>query len=165
VLFQGLCRHDRMEWVIQKGTELGLTAIHVLKSERSERAPLKPHKLERWNRIAIEAAKQCGRSIVPRIIPAHQLPSPGASGPLALLLTCGSPAQPLGAILAGSSRAPVWLAVGPEPGFSAGEADSWAAAGWQRASLGPRILRTETAGLAAAAIILHLWGDLGSASG
>jgi 16S rRNA (uracil1498-N3)-methyltransferase len=164
-IFQGLCRQDRMELVIQKGTELGVAAIHPLYCERGDGRSLKPKRLERWKRIAVEAAKQCGRSVVPEINASDRLPRPEEDGPLPLLLTAGEQATPLGEILAGSTPRPVWLAVGPEPGFSDSEASSWAAAGWRRTSLGPRILRTETAGLAAAAIILHLWGDLGASSG
>jgi 16S rRNA (uracil1498-N3)-methyltransferase len=164
-IFQGLCRQDRMELVIQKGTELGVAAIHPLFCERGDGRSLKPKSLERWKRIAIEAAKQCGRSVVPEIGASKELPEPEVDGPLPLLLTAGREATPLGEILAATAPRPVWLAVGPEPGFSDSEASSWAAAGWRRTGLGPRILRTETAGLAAAAIILHLWGDLGNSSG
>jgi len=164
-IFQGICRPDRMEWVIQKGTELGVAAIHPFFCERGEGRSLQPKRLERWRRIAIEAAKQCMRSVVPGISASDALPPPEADGPLPLLLTAGDEATPLGEILAGSRPSPVWLAVGPEPGFSDAEVASWARLGWRRTSLGPRILRTETAGLAAAAIILHLWGDLGNSSG
>jgi 16S rRNA (uracil1498-N3)-methyltransferase len=163
--YQGLCRHDRMELVIQKGTELGLASIHPLSCERAEIRGVKAGRLERWERIAIEAAKQSGRSFLPLIAPVEELPESGEGDPLGLLLSVGEETEPLGDILARESRRPVRLAAGPESGFSDGEIDRWAATGWLKTGLGPRILRAETAGLAAAAIILHLWGDLGSRSG
>jgi 16S rRNA (uracil1498-N3)-methyltransferase len=163
-LFQALCRHDRMELVIQKGTELGLAAIHPFPCLRSDSRPPKPRRLERWRRIAVEAAKQSGRSIVPRIEPLERLPETGG-GPLPILLMAGGAVAPLGELLAAEGPGPVWVAVGPESGFSDEEAASWISAGWRPAGLGPRVLRTETAGLAAVAIILHLWGDLGTRSG
>jgi 16S rRNA (uracil1498-N3)-methyltransferase len=164
-LYQGLCRHDRMELVIQKGTELGIASIHPLRCDRAEIRGVKPVRMERWKRIAIESAKQSGRSVLPGIAQVEELPESLEHDPLALLLTVGAEAEPLGDILARENRRPVRLAVGPESGFSDDETERWAAAGWLRTGLGPRILRTETAGLAAAAIILHLWGDLGSRSG
>jgi 16S rRNA (uracil1498-N3)-methyltransferase len=163
-IFQGLCRHDRMEWVIQKGTELGVAAIHPTACERAEMPGVKPRRLDRWRRIAIEAAKQSGRSVVPGIFPAARFPRP-AAGRLPILLSTEQHATPLGDLLAEQAPGPAWIAVGPESGFSGEELSSLAAGGWRPAALGPRILRTETAGLAAAVIILHLWGDVGSRSG
>jgi 16S rRNA (uracil1498-N3)-methyltransferase len=160
-LFQALCRPDRMEWVIQKATEIGVGAVHPFPSERAEgRAPT-PGRLERWRRIAIEACKQSGRCRIPGIEPGDELPVP-PSGRTAVLLDGGEHALPLGELLTAVPRnAEVWIAVGPESGFSADEVDRAVQNGWQTGHLGPRILRTETAGLVAASIVLHRWGDLG----
>ena len=79
---------------------------------------------------------------------------------VALLLDGGAGALPLGALL-GARPARVWIAVGPEAGFSADECRRLASDGWKIAGLGPRTLRTETAGLIAAALVLNRWADLG----
>jgi 16S rRNA (uracil1498-N3)-methyltransferase len=163
-IFQGLCRSDRLDLIVQKGTEMGVSAIHALDCERGERRGLNPRRLQRWRRITIEAAKQSGRSILPRLAHAQKLPQPPGGEVLALLLTSGAGAVPLAEIAASCRPGIVWLAIGPESGFSQRETAIWAAEGWLRASLGPRILRSETAALVAASIILHIWGDLGSAS-
>jgi 16S rRNA (uracil1498-N3)-methyltransferase len=163
-IFQGLCRHDRMEWLIQKGTEIGVKAIHPFVCERAEHPGVKPRRLERWRRIAIEAAKQSGRSVVPGILPQGSLPRP-SPGALPVLLSTADDQTPLGDLIAEEQATAFWLAVGPESGFSEDESARWLSEGWLPAALGPRILRTETAGLVAAAIILHLRGDIGGRSG
>jgi 16S rRNA (uracil1498-N3)-methyltransferase len=159
-LFQALCRPDRMEWVIQKATEIGVGTVHPFPAERAEgRAPT-PDRLERWRRIAIEACKQSGRRRVPAIEPGEDLPAP-PPGRTAILLDGGSRARPLGELLVGPGEAAVWIAVGPESGLAAHEVDRALELGWRAGHLGPRTLRTETAGLVAATIVLHRWGDLG----
>ena len=160
VLFQSLCRADRMEWVIQKATELGVGAIHPFSSERADARQPSVGRLERWDRIAIEACKQSGRRSVPQIEPREDLPEP-PPGRSAILLDAEDGAVPLGELLAGKRNPVVWIAVGPESGFSASEVEDWRKGGWQSGHLGPRTLRTETAGLVAATIVLHRWGDLG----
>jgi len=162
VLFQGLCRADRMEWVIQKATELGVSAVHPFLSQRGDARPPTAGRLERWRRIAIEACKQSGRRRVPEIEPRDDLPDP-THGRTAILLDAENGALPLGELLAGTGNPVVWIAVGPESGFEAAEIERWRQSGWQSGHLGPRTLRTETAGLVAATIVLHRWGDLGPA--
>lgn len=163
LLFQALCRTDRMELVVQKGTELGLRAIRPWPAVRSESAMPSAKRLERWRRIAIEACKQSGRRTVPSIEPLERLPMPPADESVAaLVLDAAEAGRPLGARLTGATVREVWLAVGPEGGFEAGEREAALAGGWLACSLGPRTLRTETAGLVAAALVLHRWGDLGS---
>ena len=161
VLFQGLCRSDRMEWVVQKATELGVRALHPVATEQADARPPTPGRLARWRRIAIEACKQSGRRVVPEIRPLDTLPEPGA-GTTAILLDGGAEAAPLGDLLSRPAEGEVWIAVGPESGFTADEIRGWREKGWQTANLGPRTLRTETAGLVAATIVLHRRGDLGS---
>ena len=157
-LFQGQCKPDRMDWVVQKSTELGIDAVLTVSAERSKRSVASPRQLERWRRIAVEACKQSGRRRLPRIEGADGLPpvEPGTAG----LLLDPAASTPMGDALS-RPAGPVWIAVGPESGFSADEIAAAVARGWRGVSLGPRVLRTDTAGIVAAAIGLHLWGDLG----
>ncbi|HXV75055.1 MAG TPA: RsmE family RNA methyltransferase [Candidatus Polarisedimenticolaceae bacterium] len=163
VLFQTVCRNERMEWVIQKTTELGIAAIRPISAERAEARPPTAARVARWRRIALEAAKQCGRRTVPGIEPADALAAP-AAGVLPLLFDTGRDCRPLAERLVPLPDGPVWLAVGPESGFSADEHCRHVGEGWLPTGLGPRTLRAETAGIVAAAIVLHLCGDLGRAS-
>jgi 16S rRNA (uracil1498-N3)-methyltransferase len=160
-LFQAHCRPDRMEWVLQKGTEIGLAAVHPWPARRAEARGVSDSRLRRWERIVLEACKQSGRRRAPRIELREDLPeaAPGAVLAVALDPTPGMP--PLRDYLAGEQPGAVWIAAGPEAGFEAAELERWAERGWRRAGLGPRTLRAENAGLVAAALVLHRWGDLG----
>ncbi len=166
VLVQALAKGEKMELVVQKATELGAARIIPLASERTvvrldaERAG---SRAARFRRVAEEAARQCGRSDVPRI----DEPS-GWDAVFALLrdepLRRGlllDPEEPLrlGEAARGARR--VLLAVGPEGGFSPDERERARANGLLPAGLGPLVLRTETAGLAALAVVLHVSGELG----
>jgi 16S rRNA (uracil1498-N3)-methyltransferase len=162
-LFQGLCRSDRMEQVIQRCTEIGVAAIHPVGTRRAEGGPPGPKRLRRWRRIAVEAAKQSGRRRVPTVEPCDGPPLTDGDDLLAILLDPAGETPPLGEILAGRPVRRVWLAVGPESGLDPEEVSLWCATGWRRAGLGPRTLRAETAGPVAASIVLHRWGDLGPA--
>jgi 16S rRNA (uracil1498-N3)-methyltransferase len=162
-LFQGLCRPERMEWVIQKGTEVGLHAIRPFAARRSEVDAPSAERLRRYRRVALEAAKQSGRRFVPDVSePLSGLPLP-PSGVLALLLDGGPEATPMVERLARQRPESVWLAVGPEGGFEPAEVAALVTGGWWLTGLGPRTLRTETAGVAAAALVLHAWDDFGAA--
>jgi 16S rRNA (uracil1498-N3)-methyltransferase len=160
-LYQGWCEPARMEWVLQKGTELGLASIHPLTPPDSRRPP-SAQRMRRWRRIAVEACKQSGRRRLPRIDPLDEPPPPPGAGTLALLLDPGAGVAPLAAQLPGSAPERVWLAVGGAEGWGASTVERLAGAGWIRTSLGPRVLRAETAGLVAATIVLHRFGDLGA---
>jgi 16S rRNA (uracil1498-N3)-methyltransferase len=152
-----------MEWVIQKGTEVGLDAIRPFAARRSEVDAPSAERLRRYRRVALEAAKQSGRRLVPDVAePLPGLPLP-PSGVCALLLDGGPEARPIVERLARPRPGSVWLAVGPEGGFEPAEAAALAAGGWSLTGLGPRTLRTETAGVVAAALVLHAWGDFGAA--
>jgi 16S rRNA (uracil1498-N3)-methyltransferase len=159
-LFQSLVRPERMEWVLQKGTEIGIAAFRIVPAERSDAPPPSPSRLERYRRILLEACKQSGRRRVPALDTASLDPPPG--GVAAILLDGAPDAPPLGEVIEDVRAADVWIAVGPEGGFSEEEIRACTACGWRRASLGPRTLRTETAGAVAAAIVLFVLGDLGS---
>jgi len=161
-LYQGLCRYDRIEWVIQKSTELGVRSIHVVVMARSEVAPPPENRLGRWRRLAIEACKQSGRTRVPEVTVLDGVPSDPGAGTVSLVLDADPGAPALAAVFARSAPPEVRLAVGPEGGFTPEELDLWTLAGWQSVGLGPRTLRTETAGIVAVALTAHAWGDLGA---
>lgn len=159
LLDQALARPERIEWVLQKGTEVGIAAFRLVPAVRAE-APLpSPSRLERYRRVVLEACKQSGRRVLPAVEvgPFGEPPSDG----LAVLLDPDPSARPLAALLEGATRRHVRLAVGPEGGFDRREAADLEGRGFLRARLGPRVLRTETAGAIAAAIVLFAWGDLG----
>lgn len=160
-LFQGACKPAKLEWVIQKATEIGVASIAPLAAARAERLP-RGARLTRWRRVAIEACKQSGRRVVPPVEPCDDLPAPPPSTP-AWILDPAEDAPALATRLQGTAARELWLACGPEAGFAPEEIRRWTDAGWRATSLGPRILRTETAGIVAASIALHRWSDLGSA--
>jgi 16S rRNA (uracil1498-N3)-methyltransferase len=159
VLHQALVRPEKLEWVLQKGTELGVSAFRLIASERAEAPPPTPTREARYRRILMEACKQSGR----RVLPTLELGEldPAGNGVTAIVLALGSELPPIGEVLAVPATSEVWLGVGPEGGFSDAELEAAGARGWRQASLGPRVLRTETAGAVAAAIVLHRWADLG----
>lgn len=160
-LFQSLVRPERIEWVLQKGTEIGVSAFRLVSGERSEAEAPSPARMDRYRRILLEACKQSGRRRIPSLTEGVlDDPPPGVLG---IVLDTALAARPMGAVLAGPPAEEVWIAVGPEGGFADDEVASWASRGWQRASLGPRTLRTETAGSVAASLVLYAWGDLGPA--
>lgn len=160
-LFQARVRPERLEWVLQKGTEIGVAAFRIMDAGRSEATAPSAARLERYRRVILEACKQSGRRRLPDLVEGAIAAPP--SGTVALLLdgSAGTPA--LGQVLLGASPREVWIAIGPEGGFTPEELVAASDAGWMRASLGPRTLRTETAGAVAAALVLHRWGDLGPA--
>jgi 16S rRNA (uracil1498-N3)-methyltransferase len=160
-LFQARVRPERLEWVFQKGTEIGVAAFRIVDAERSEAAAPSAGRLDRYRRVVLEACKQSGRRRVPEL--AEGAIAAPAAGTLALLLDGGPGTPPVGHALRGASPPEVWIAVGPEGGFTPEEVVAAGDAGWTRASLGPRTLRTETAGAVAAALVLHRWDDLGPA--
>jgi 16S rRNA (uracil1498-N3)-methyltransferase len=161
-LYQGLCRSDRMEWVIQKGAEIGLSGLFPLRTQRTETSFVSDSRLSRWRRIALEACKQSGRRCLPYIGDLTDLPGPVPKGELGLVLDPGPDSEPIRAILEQPAPSRVMLAVGPEGGFADQEVRELRSRGWAGAHLGPRILRTETAGVVAASLVLCAWGDLGS---
>lgn len=158
-LFQGLCRHDKMDGVIQQATELGVQSIHPWSSERVDLAAPKPSRIARWRRIAIESCKQCGGQLVPEIEPVLDLPQVGENAE-GWLLDPQSDSS-LRPAVCGPGRE-VWVAIGPEAGLAPSEVASAASRGWFTAGLGSRVLRTENAALVAASVLLFQSGDLGS---
>jgi 16S rRNA (uracil1498-N3)-methyltransferase len=158
-LIQGLCRPDRMDWVVQKATEIGVAAIEPTPTSRAESFKVGPARIERWQRIAIEACKQSGRRQVPEILLRDALPG-GAVDGVGLVLDPLQPAEAIEALSPPPPEGRIFLVVGPEGGLDASEIASLVGAGWRGLGLGPRVLRAETAGIVAAAVLLHRWGDL-----
>jgi len=166
VLLQGLLKGDRPEFIVQKATELGLTGICFYTTART--VPRVDgegveKKLLRWKKAAIEAAKQCGRATLPRVTLAPGLKEAvqGSKAELKLLLWEKDGAASLGERLEGRSPHSAALLVGPEGGLSDDEARMAQEAGFLKAGMGPRILRAETAAVAAAAIVQYAFGGLG----
>jgi 16S rRNA (uracil1498-N3)-methyltransferase len=166
---QGLPKGDKLELVLQKGTELGVAAFVPAACARSvvkldEKAAAA--RVVRWQRIAEEAARQCGRADVPPVA----APAPLADAVARLeathavfVLDEAERAVSLSQAFAGlkDARRPVALVVGPEGGLDRAEVDALVARGATPVSLGRLVLRTETAALAAVAVLRHLDGELG----
>lgn len=158
---QGVPKGQKMDFVVEKLTELGVAQILPLQSERTVVTDVSENKIERWRRLAKTAAQQCGRNEIPEI-----------SQPLAFADLCASFAnydavlfpweladrtplrERLPELVAGARR--ILVVIGPEGGFSHAEADAAAAAGAQMLSLGSRILRTETAALVVLSLLNYL---------
>lgn len=167
-LVQGLPKGDKLELIIQKCTELGIAAIWPVHTERVvvrlDRAKADERR-KRWSRIAQEAAKQCGRQRVPAVGSLQDwqrvldnLPQ-NAQG---ILLWESENNKSLREVLSDMrAEQPIFIFVGPEGGFTEEEVAAAQSKGIPTVTLGPRILRTETAGLAAVAIISYQLGDLG----
>lgn len=169
---QGLPKGDKMELVIQKGTEIGAASFVPFESERmivQYDGKKAEKRLERWSRIAKEAAEQAHRGSVPPIAPVHswkQLLQRFADYDLVLFCYEKRSEASKGlrdALLPYRERQQlrVLLIVGPEGGFTEQEADQAEEAGAVLAGLGRRILRTETAGMAALACLLYEAGEMG----
>lgn len=168
-LVQGIGKGEKMDWVVQKATELGAARILPAACERSVvrlDARRAADRAARWRRIALEAARQCGRADVPAV--EEILPFAEAVAALAardgLKLCCDEAERRRGLreVLAAAGGARRFaVAVGPEGGLSRAEVEAAARAGFAPVTLGPRVLRTETAALAVLAIVQHVAGDLG----
>lgn len=165
-LAQGMAKGDKMESVIRMATELGATTVVPLVTARTvvtiERGG-GTSRLARWRRVAQEAAKQSGRSVVPDVTPPQTLEAWLAAREAADLLVClweGAEA-PLVSQLPKTRVAQATLVVGPEGGFESGEAQALEKAGAIVGNLGSRILRAETAGPVGLALLQERYGDLG----
>lgn len=159
-LLQGLPRGEKFEWLLEKGVELGISAFTPVRTERSQ---VRGEKFARWQRIIQEAARQSRRPLLPgldELQPLSQALQHTTEGLRLMLWEEGS--IPLNAVLPLESPASCALLVGPEGGFTGAEAQAAQAAGFLPVSLGKRILRTETAGMAVAAILQNRYGDFGT---
>ncbi|MFD3301147.1 16S rRNA (uracil(1498)-N(3))-methyltransferase [Aquipseudomonas alcaligenes] len=158
-LGQGLSRGERMDWAIQKATELGVGEITPIVSERCE-VRLKDERADKrlahWRQVAISACEQCGRSVLPLIHSPVTLAEWQAHVQAELKLVLHPVAAPLESHARPHSLA---FLIGPEGGLSEAEVEQAKAAGFHAARLGPRVLRTETAPVVALAVAQQLWGD------
>lgn len=160
-LGQALSKGERMDWAIQKATELGVSQITPLITEHcdvrlnEERAE---KRLEHWQQIAISACEQCGRSDLPIINPIAPLENWLQQLQAELKLLLHPQAQSFGQYATPKSLA---LLIGPEGGLSNQDLQQASQHGFEQVSLGPRILRTETAPVAAISLAQFLWGDFG----
>ena len=161
VLVQARAASDKMDWVIQKAVELGVSAIQPVQAERSvlrlsaERAE---KRLAHWRQVAVAACEQSGRNRIPEVralqglgnwLAAHR---DGSCHVLA-------PGGEVGFTDLARLPGPIHVLVGPEGGWTDSELAACDGAGCRRVTLGPRVLRTETAGLAALAVLQARWGD------
>jgi 16S rRNA (uracil1498-N3)-methyltransferase len=167
-LAQGISRGERMDWVIQKATELGTSRIVPLFSKRSMvRLDEKQanRKLQHWRAIAIAACEQCGRNKIPELaapVDFFDVLPADASGATRLLLspTGELRIEDLGQDVRQGASKGITVLIGPEGGLEDVEQEAALAAGFKAVRLGPRVLRTETAAIAALTIIQRYFGDL-----
>ena len=167
-LYQALLPRERFEQVVQKGTEVGISFLVPLVTERcqSRGRSATSERLQRWRRIAQEATEQCGRSRVPEVRPFVDLQAAlsQSGSETALIAWEGERQRSVRAALSPVRRrarlASVSLLAGPEGGFTMAEVEQSVAAGALTVSLGPRTLRSETAGPLLAALVLHELGEL-----
>ncbi|MBB4130570.1 16S rRNA (uracil(1498)-N(3))-methyltransferase [Xanthomonas sp. 3075] len=163
-LIQGIARGEKMDLILQKATELGVAAIVPVNAERTE-VKLDPARMEKrvahWRSVVVSACEQSGRACVPTVAaPAGLQDAAQASDPKALRLTLDPHGEHrLGTLPAGTQQH-LTVAIGPEGGWSPRDRAILAEAGFSGLQLGPRILRTETAGLAAIAALQARFGDL-----
>ena len=161
VLVQALASGDKMDWVVQKAVELGAHAVQPVQAERSvlrlagERAD---KRVAHWQQVAVAACEQCGRNRVPEIRPLQAL-APWLGAHRDALNYVLAPGGAAGVADEPEPKDVVHLLVGPEGGWSEVEIAAFDAAGCRPVRLGPRVLRTETAGLAAVAALQARWGD------
>ncbi|WP_421567632.1 16S rRNA (uracil(1498)-N(3))-methyltransferase [Stenotrophomonas sp. PD6] len=163
-LLQGIARGEKMDLILQKATELGVQAVVPVNAERTEvklDAARAEKRLAHWRSVVVSACGQSGRARVPEVAAPLGVQEAARAMPAeALKLTL----DPLGEHrLSTLDAAPggVVIAIGPEGGWSPRDRQALSAAGFQGLQLGPRILRTETAGLAAIAALQARLGDLG----
>ena len=166
-LVQGLPKGDKFELVLQKAVELGVTRIVPAACERSivkleERKAAE--RVQRWQKIADEAARQCGRADTALVMPVQSLVSfvaqPAAADERRILLDEEERTRRLRDELT-DAGAHYLFVVGPEGGLSRAEVESARRGGYVPVTLGPRVLRTETVGLAVLSVVQHVLGDFG----
>ena len=161
-LFQGIPKNPKMDLIIQKATELGVTKIVPVNTKRIVAKIEKDAKMDRLRRIAFEAAKQCGRAYVPKISDPVSFDTA-----IKMLKECDAAIIPYECEKDGKltkdlleNATSLGIIIGPEGGFEEDEVEKAEKAGVKRVTLGKRILRTETAGLIASALCLYVAGDM-----
>ncbi len=162
-IIQGLGRADHIDWMIQKTTELGVSTISIFNAGRTP-SPMKPAQLQKkmnhWRSVAISACEQSGRALLPTITFHADLTRALAASTAECRLLLDFDGVSLASAL-DRPRAPVSILLGPEGGLNPGEIDLAKSNGFEPVSLGPRVLRTETAAISALAVVQSLLGDMG----
>lgn len=170
-LVQGIAKGERMDMVMRQATEIGVARIVPLRAERSIvrlDAAKSASRTERWRRIAAEAAKQCQRADVPVVTEPVSVAALAPALSASAIIVCWEEAPDADGIaatldaLAVDAARDVAVVIGPEGGLTAAEVETLVASGARVASLGPTVLRTETAGVLAAALAIHERGGLGN---
>ncbi|WP_137175250.1 16S rRNA (uracil(1498)-N(3))-methyltransferase [Massilia sp. HP4] len=163
-LAQGLPEGSKMDWIVEKAVELGVTAIQPLAAQRSvvrlagERAEKRQ---AHWQGVIVAAAEQCGRNRLARLQPLADVQPWLATPPEGVrILLSPRATQSLAGWARDHGPQPVTFLIGPEGGLTPQEEDAAVAAGALFLSMGPRVLRTETAGLAALAVLAGAWGGM-----
>lgn len=164
VLLQGIARGEKMDLILQKATELGVAAIAPVFADRTE-VRLDGDRLDKrmahWRSVVVSACEQSGRARIPELLPARNLVEAAATLPAdALKLTLDPQGEHRSASLAVPASATVVIGIGPEGGWSEKDRAALRDRGFSGLQLGPRVLRTETAGLAAIAALQARFGDL-----
>jgi len=164
LLLQGIARGEKMDLILQKATELGVSAVLPVNAERTEvklDGPRLEKRVAHWRSVIVSACEQSGRARVPALAMPQSLAAAAAAVPAgALKLTLDPHGEHRLSTLEAAADTPVVVAIGPEGGWSPKDRQALAQAGFQGLQLGPRILRTETAGLAAIAALQARLGDL-----
>lgn len=162
-LVQALPSGDKMDWIVEKCVELGVAAIQPVAAKRSVirlSAERMLRRVAHWNGIASAACEQCGRNRVPLVAPVLDLPQYLASAMAQNARRLMLAPEGDGSLEAlGQPREPVIVMIGPEGGWEEGEMQAAQVAGFHAVRLGPRVLRTETAGAAVLAALQTVWGD------
>ncbi len=166
-LFQGMVRGQKMDWIIQKSTELGASELRPVESSQAvARLPdaRKTGRMERWRKIALNAARQCGAGWIPDIYPAESMASAiKDAGPYSLLLLCDpeEKSRHISQLFrpnAGGQISRIGVIIGPEGDFSPDEKETATRAGAVSVNLGPMTLRAETAALFVLSAIHYEFG-------
>ena len=161
-LLIAIFKFDHLEWAVEKATELGVARITPILARRTEKhlAQASARRVERWRRIALEASKQSRRTAVPPIADPVALKAAlnAETSPTRILLSEVEQSLPLATALGQAHSQDTALAIGPEGGWTAEEMQLFLDHTWQPVTLGPRILRAETAAIAAIAIAGSILG-------
>ena len=171
VLVQGVSRGERMDYTVQKAVELGITHIVPVNTERTVvnlKGDRQARRQQHWQAVVNASCEQSGRNVVPEVKPIMSLqqwldePEPGPDSGLKLVLHHRAETS-----LADLPKpdGPVTVLIGPEGGLAPSEIDAAKSAGYRPLRLGPRVLRTETAAVAALSVLQWLWGDFGEKYG
>ncbi len=163
-VYQGMPKNDKMDYIVQKCVELGVCRIVPVITKRAVSIPRDTEKkTARWQRISDEAAKQCGRGILPKVENtmnfADAIKAMSDEDALSLMPYECEKEGSLSAILGSTDKKKINVFIGPEGGFDETEVEKAKCAGIHTVTLGPRILRTETAPLAVCSAIMYELGD------